>query len=320
MENFKWIKVGFLLSTLFHGSVSAGSLVPACDSTSENPCIVQDSKSQFTPAVWFRDASMIANYYQGNLDGINELFISGSEQPSEKGWRDVADYIANRMPKEKRHVVVLDLRQESHGFLNGRAITLVNANNWINLGKSDVRVVVEQEKWLADLRTKKTITNILTPPQFQARQYAQGKSMVVGTVKNEEYYVNKWHFGYSRLFISDHRAPPDLEVERFVSMVKNRSKDTWFHVHCRGGKGRTTTVMVMYDMLKNANKVSFKEIIARHASIPPYYSLLDTTRASPELTPYYEGRIVFLSQFYEYAYNYIEGYRGTWSEWKALHY
>lgn len=315
MSYFKGIKIAFLLLLIGQGRVLAQTTVPICDSTMEHPCLVQDSQSQFFSITLLRDASMVASAYKGNIFGINKLYLSASEEPSEKDWRDIADYIHARTT-ENQSVVVLDLRQESHGYLNGEAITLVSTYNWLNLGKSNIHSYLAQEKWLDELRRKKKVRSILTPKQYQAREYTQGKSVTVSTVKNEKYYVSRLGFKYARLFITDHRAPLDSEVDSLLTLIKSHPRNTWFHVHCRGGKGRTTTILTLFDMLKNADKVSFEDIVARQASIPPYYNLLDVDRGNPELTPYYEQRRDFLIHFYEFARAGLKGYNGTWSQWK----
>lgn len=318
MFDFKGFKVVQIVFFYLQGSVFASPLPAVCASTAENPCIVQDSRSRNSTVDWMRDVAKIADTYNGNTSGILDLYLSGSEEPSEKGWRTIAEYIAMRRPKNGKPVVVLDLRQESHGYLNGRAITLVSNYNWLNLGKTNEQSALDQENWLSNLRYRKTIPGVLTVPQYRDKQYYRGKSMAVGTVKNEEYYVTKWGFEYHRLFITDHRAPLDSEVDALLRLVRSKPKKTWFHVHCRGGKGRTSTVLAMFDMLKNADKVSFEEIIARQASISPYYNLMDIYRGDPELTPYYIKRIEFLMQFHEYSRQSLLGYSGTWSEWKAI--
>ncbi|MBI2786792.1 MAG: tyrosine protein phosphatase, partial [Legionella longbeachae] len=213
-------------------------------------------------------------------------------------------------------ILVLDLRQESHGYLNGRSITLVSIYDWINRGKSNTQSLVDQENWLHSLRTQKKIKGILSAKQFSAKEYSGGKNISVKAVKNEETLVSRLGLQYHRLYISDHSAPADAEVNAFVTLLQSSPKDTWFHIHCRGGKGRTTTFLVMYDMLKNADKVSFEEIIRRHASITPYYNLFEINRADPYLTPYYEERLAFLSRFYQFAQQVLKGYKGTWSTWR----
>lgn len=310
------IKVLFFVFSLVQGTVFAKFMPVACESTVDNPCIVQDSPSQSTPVQYFRDIATIIDAYQGPTQGIADLFLSGSEEPSEKGWRLIAEYLFSHKPKTGDSVVVLDLRQESHGYLNGKAITLVSTHNWLNLGKSNEESALAQNQWLSTLRSRKLIPGILTVRQYRNKDFFNGKSMAVGTVKDEEYYMKKWGFEYHRIFITDHRAPLDQEVDSLVSLIRNKSKNTWYHVHCRGGKGRTSTVLAMLDMLKNADKVSFEDIIYRQASISPYYNLFEIYRENPDLTPYYMERISFLRQFYQYAQQSLLGYSGTWSDWK----
>ncbi len=316
MHDARFILFVFISLFLSFGSVSA----QPCNATAENPCLVQDSKSKLSSLTWLRDVSSIGKVYQGNTMGIHDLYISGSEEPSEKGWLEIADYIKKNKPKSDKPVIVLDLRQESHGYLNGKAITIADYYNWLNLGKSNHQSSSDQETWLDTVRSRKKVSDVITIQQFLAKDYSHGKSLAVLAVKNEEYYVNKLGFKYHRLFISDHRAPRDSEVDSFISIVKSQSKKSWFHVHCRGGKGRTSTILAMFDMLKNADKVSFAEIINRQASISPFYNLFDINRRDPFLTPYYEQRIIFLNHFYEYARQALMGYTGTWSEWKTLNY
>ncbi|KTD10952.1 tyrosine phosphatase II superfamily protein [Legionella gratiana] len=316
MGYFKGIMI---LSTLIvpQGFVLAQTGTQICDATLNNPCIVQDSELASSPLKWLRNASMIVDAYQGNTLGVNELLISGSEEPSEKGWKEIADYIAKHKSVKSKSVLVLDLRQESHGYLNGRAITLMSEYDWINRGKSNSQSLLAQENWLNSLRIEKKISGVLSSQQFAAQEYASGKTIPVKKVKNEKELVSQLGFEYHRLYVTDHMAPGDSEVDAFLTIIKNASKDAWFHIHCRGGKGRTTTFLVMYDMLKNANKVSFDDIIARHASIPPYYNLFEVNRADPYLTPYYEQRIIFLSRFYRFAQQFLKGYPESWSEWNA---
>ena len=47
----------------------------------------------------------------------------------------VSDRIANDNP-EVRRVVIVDLRQESHAFLNDHAVSWCADRNWSNVGRS----------------------------------------------------------------------------------------------------------------------------------------------------------------------------------------
>ncbi|KTD76320.1 tyrosine protein phosphatase [Legionella waltersii] len=319
MLRFKWIQIICLWLFMLPSFASIPFSNESCDSTPEKPCIVLDSKTKFSPILWFRDAEFIAHSYPGNIEGIHRLNVSGSEEPSEKGWAFIANYIKEHVTNPERKVIVLDLRQESHGYLNGRAITLVSSYNWINLEKNNEQSLKDQSNWLNGLKEKKKVNGILTVSQYRAKDFSHGRSMAVGVVHDENYYVKRMGFDYRRLYITDHRAPLDSEVDAFISIVKSNPEDTWYHVHCRGGKGRTTTIFALFDMLKNADKVSFEDIIARQASISPFYNLMVIDRTVPELSQYYAERVEFLTHFYDYARESLQGYKGTWSEWKSIH-
>ncbi|MGL5742025.1 MAG: tyrosine protein phosphatase [Legionella sp.] len=317
MTFLKSIKITILTFLLTQGYVLAQTETKAGNGTIYPPLIVQDSASSSSPLKWFRKAMMMADHYQGNTVGVDELFISGSKEPSEKGWNAIFDAIIKQSSSKQKPVFVLDLRHESHGYLNGLPITLVSEHDWINKGKSNEQSLLDQENWLHSLNAQKKIAGVLSKHQFKAKEYSSGKTITVKKIQNEEDLVSRLGFVYHRLYITDHMAPGGSEVDSFLAIIINAPKNAWFHMHCRGGKGRTTTFLVMYDMLRNADKVRFADIIARNASIPPYYNLLEVHRRNSFFTPYYEQRLAFLSSFYRFAQHRLKGYQGTWSEWKG---
>jgi hypothetical protein len=310
------LQSSFFLVLIYSNIVFSRQLGSVCDGTTTLPCLVQDTNTPYLHINNLRDTSMIAAYYQDDTSGVENLWSSASAIPDEYGWHELADYINKQSLKKPRRIVVVDLRQETHGYLNGQAINLTSYHNWINLGKSKQQVQLEEKAWLDTLRDKERVNDVLTPGQFDARAYDQGKTILIKTVKSEEQVVREAGFDYHRLNVTDHRAPLDTEVDDFVQFYKTLPPRTWLHIHCRGGKGRSTSFLTMIDMLNNADKVSFYHIIARQASIPPFYNLSEVYRLDPELTVYYEERLIFLTNFYLYAQQSLAGYNGTWSDWK----
>lgn len=287
-----------------------------CDASLSNPCVVQDTSFHTAQVTNLRDTSMIAQYYQEDTAGIDALWSSGSAIPSQEGWNEIADYIRDHSPQRPKQIIVVDLRQESHGYLNGQAINLTTLYNWINLNKKKSQVLKDEANWLNQLKNQPFIDGVLTPKQFHAKEYGEGRLLAVNEVNSEEELVKAAGLKYKRFTVSDHQAATDEEVDDFVQFYQSLPSRTWLHFHCRGGKGRTTSFMVMVDMLNNAHRVSFHDIIARHASLPPFYNLAEVIRDTPELTPYYEARFLFLSNFYRYAQDVLNGYEGKWTEWK----
>ena len=119
---------------------------------------------------------------------------------------------------------------------------------------------------------------------------------------------------YLRLTLTDHLTPHHLEVDRFVRFYKTLSKGAWLHFHCFAGKGRTTTFMVMYDMLKNADKVSFDDIVMRQFAIGG----INLTAYNPNKPVWRQKavteRIEFLKDFYQYV-KANPKLQKSWTQW-----
>lgn len=307
------------LVVLFPPSCFPLSDIPPCDASKEKPCIVQDTINANENVLRLRDAQMIKELYHGNIAGVEQLPLSGSAEPSEGGWQQVIDYIKNRADRSPQDVLVLDLRQENHGYLNGNAITLCDLYNWLNLGQTAAETMLTEVSWLMTLSKLANIDNVLTSLQFSKKEYHLGTSIAVEKLATEKEIVSGLGLSYYRIAVTDHRGPTDEAVDSFVTLVDNLPSSTWIHVHCRAGKGRTATFLALYDMLKNADKASFNDIVERQAAIPPYYDLTQIVRAEPELTAFYQERLDFLNHFYNYAQQRLAGTQQTWSQWSKEH-
>ena len=105
---------------------------------------------------------------------------------------------------------------------------------------------------------------------------------------------------YRRFHTLDHHRPADETVNEFVAFVLSQTEKRWWHFHCRGGSGRTSTFMLMYDMMHNAAKVSLNDILQRHILAGSRdMPLLDRT-LSYKAIPGVE-RWNFIQQFYDYC-------------------
>lgn len=303
----------FLFFMIFTNTVLA-----VCNGTKESPCTVQDTENNTPTLKYWRTTQMLADSYQGDITGLKDLMVSGSCQPSQQGLKTLLNEIKKASNGRAKNIIDVDLRQESHGYLNKDAINLTVQYDWINLGKTLPQILADEMKWLNFIKTQSNIY-ILTPKQFKSGDFLNGKYLPVQKINTEKELAEASGFQYVRLVIPDHMAPGDAEVDQFVNLVKNAKSDTWLHLHCRGGEGRTTTFLAMYDMLKNANKVSFNEIIKRQAAVAPFYDLFQVNRENSKLTSYYKERLNFLRQFYEFSKDSLNGFSGNWSQWKNIH-
>ena len=290
-----------------------------CNGSFEKPCIVQDKKNNSDDIKNYRDTSMMASAYQGDITGLKDLWMSGSAVPTQHNFTAIMKNIKAVAGSKLTQVIDLDLRQEDHGYLNGAPITLATTTNWINVGKTHEEAVASEQTWLQSLSQSNIIDDVLTSDEFKQGDFDDGKDVIIKTIDSEETLASQSGYQYHRLTVTDHLSPEPMEVDNFVALVRQLPQGTWIHMHCRGGKGRTTTFLAMYDMLQNADKVSLDDIIGRQASVEPFYNLYDVDDSDPGKKQGFEDRVAFLKAFYQFAQDNKHGYTGSWSDWLVQH-
>ncbi len=245
-------------------------------------------------------------------EGLDTLRISGSAQFSELGLGallkkiDVIDQL-----------IVVDLRGESHGFINGNAVSWFVERNMINIGKSDNEIKRDELKLLDQVRAQQqiTITEVLSMINYDTIKDTSLLILKVASVADEEEITKKAHVGYKRFFVQDHKAPSDEQVDEFISFVANKPANAWLHFHCKAGKGRTSTFMSLYDMLLNAKKLPFEAIMQRQQQLDGDYNVLHLGSPSTWKYPYTVARAEFLKRFYQYARENADDFKTSWTSY-----
>lgn len=249
-----------------------------------------------------------------NPTGLADLHIAGSSQFSELALKKMLDHI------RAKDLVIIDLREESHGFLNGNAVSWFGKQNAANAGKSAAEINAEQSALLSDLSYKRkarayTITKVSTEGVVTD---ARPVDFAVHQISSEAEIASKYHVDYRRFYVQDHRTPSPKTVDKFIKLVNSMPQDQWLLFHCRGGAGRTTSFMAMFDMMKNAKALSFDEIIERQKMIGGK----DLTTLPPEddfKYPLALKRLAFLKKFYEYTHENDDDFATSWSTWLNNH-
>ena len=85
-------------------------------------------------------------------------------------------------------------------------------------------------------------------------------------------------------------------------------KDSWLHFHCKEGIGRTTTFMIMYDIMKNYNNATLDEIIYRQLVLFGLTEKNFNSFLSKE-------RLDFFTKFYQYVQEENTDFKTSWSQW-----
>lgn len=244
--------------------------------------------------------------------GMENVRASASSIFSEKEFEQVLA----KIPVASKQVIVVDLRQESHGYLNGTAVSWFLPNNWGNDGKRLDEVKKIELAQLEKALAKSPITvynfdddkNVLTT-SFQ---------MDVTKARTEEEMVKSHGTGYYRLALSDHFRPEDEYVDEFVEWYKKLPKDAWLHIHCFAGMGRTTVFMNMVDILQNAKKVNFDDIVGRQGLIGNVDLRTIDGKMNWKRKAYIE-RLQFTKHFYEYVKQSPNDFPVKYSEWAKKH-
>jgi inositol hexakisphosphate len=193
------------------------------------------------------------NHFRSGRDLVPPLRASGSHQLDATVFAAVVGRIAAEAPAQRR-LLIVDLRQESHAFLDGRAVSWCADKDWSNVGRPIAWILGDEESQLVKLAA--------APDQlvYAVHKDTDGRIQVLGSsplhvtrAETEAMMVarlpSRLSISYFRLPVTDHRAPEDDAVRTFLEKLGNVDATAWVHFHCHGGDGRTTTFLTMYDML-----------------------------------------------------------------------
>ncbi|WP_428559586.1 MAG: phosphatase [Solidesulfovibrio sp. DCME] len=238
------------------------------------------------------------------------LRLSGSSQFDAPGLDNLARFLPGPL-------TVVDLRQESHGFLNGRPISWFAARDAANAGKTPGQAAADERARLRRLSDTATaeVTVILEKNAQGGIGASERLAVDVTDVIDEAKLTADRGLGYLRLYVPDHMAPDAGQVDRFIEYCRAMAPGTWLHVHCHAGEGRTTTFMVLYALLRNPGGKPLEAIAAEQAAAGGV-DLLGQVPGGWKKAMYL-ARGDFLRQFAAYAAANPGGAPLTFGQWRA---
>jgi hypothetical protein len=123
-------------------------------------------------------------------------------------------------------------------------------------------------------------------------------------------------FGYRSFRIGSKYLSEDKDIDAFVSFMDSLPKHVFLYFHCIHGKGRTSMMLVMADIMKNAPQVALEDIIKRQHLLGSV-DLFDTApwTRSTYATKTLEDRKTFIERFYDFISQRKAGALQTWSAW-----
>ena len=269
---------------------SEGTELPRNFRTTDDAFQAPDEKFQL-------DAS-----YQPSREGLDTLHASGSAQCSPAEMKALYTELRKHM-KNDGPIYDIDLRQESHGYLGGTAVS------WYALRDEAKRLQAAVGK------------TVYMAPLGKDKLPAGGKVFRVKEAQSEQQVAEAAGFHYFRITATDHVWPTEANIDRFIAFYRTLPKDAWIHFHCEAGVGRTTAYLDMYDMMRNPG-VSFKDITYRQHELGGFYygpyhvKPKEGKEKNDWKLPYYLDKAAMMQKFYEYVQaNYKNGYATTWSAW-----
>lgn len=248
-------------------------------------------------------------------EGLDRLNISGSAQFSEQSLKTLLAQLGS-LPS----LYIIDLRQESHGFLNGIAVSWYLPRNWDNKGKPLYEIQDNEKALLLDALRKQFVTlhEIVKKRGQLSSLETIDIPIVVHESLTEQALVSPLKLAYARIPVTDHLPPAEENVDRFIAFIRTLPRSKWIHFHCAGGMGRTTTFMAMYDMMMNAKNVSFHDILSRQWLLGG--SNLETLpHPSAWNFSYSQERLKFLQDFYDYCRMNHDNFQQNWSSYRFSH-
>jgi hypothetical protein len=211
------------------------------------------------------------------------------------------------------------LRQETQIFVNGLPVSWYASRDWANVGRSQNAIEADEVSRVQSLKPWSQIA--IRPGEVVKKgnvDSASPQRVTVERASTERDIVGGAGASYVRITVTDHTRPLDDEVDRFVLAVRALPENAWAHFHCEAGCGRTTTFMVLYDILRNANRVSLEDIVQRQKILSNGYDVLQPDEPGNWKAPYAADRAAFVRTFYDYARANPNGQPQLWTEWLKL--
>jgi hypothetical protein len=216
------------------------------------------------------------------LKGLRELKASGGNLPR-------LHYVSWKLSHIQEPKIILDLKSEFHGYIKGIPTTFFAYNR--------------SEPALRHIPRRYLITGSI--------------DILPDHVLPEEDEVKKFGFAYKSIDVGSKFIATDEQIDELVTFFDTLPKNTWVHIHCTNGAGRTSTALAMLDIMKNAPDVTLDQIVKRQYLLGSV-NLFDTevwkggTYTKEEL----ENRKKFIENFYVFICERKAGKIQVWSEWQ----
>lgn len=303
----------------YYVKTTVASLLPNENEIAEAPVLVLNTINETklrpqnfrsTQDLWLDPSVKFAR------EGLEQMRMSGSSQYTQAGIA----LLLEKLKQRAKEVVVVDLRHDDHLFVNGLNVSSFETKEAL-LNPRTPEMITESENGLKEyILGQSGILLHAIDTKYPKNQFDNRFNLIIAPANVETPGELITRLGAKYLLIGSKRfsEASDDDLDRFISYMRQMPKDTWYHFHCKKGKSRTTFFMTIFDMMKNADKLSMEQILDRQYKIGGS-NLLDITPKDPTWTEEKESKkqwIVFLARFHRYAKeNRATGFEKSWSQW-----
>ena len=279
------------------------------DDTVELPRNFRTMEDDFR-AVYKKDMD---DSYVPTREGLDRLHASGSGEVSASGLRALQEALAQ---KTQLPICIVDLREESHGFFDGTAVSWYGEHDWGNVGLTQEEALADEAERIHGAAGQMTAVAHLGGEKNPLDEH----EIFVEKAQTEKELVEAAGLRYKRIAATDHIWPSPAAVDEFVQFYKSMPEDVWLHFHCQAGEGRTTEFLAMYDILKNP-AVPLQDILYRQCLLGgSYVAHVEPEGSTYWKVPYYAEKAKHIALFYRYVQeNEGAGFAVSWSDWLAAH-
>lgn len=223
---------------------------------------------------------------------LENIHVSGSAQFSSQSLKKIIEKIRE---KNQHPIVILDVRQEMHLLGENDLSDIIAEKDWSEINQKLDFIIRDEE--------------VLSIPRMFER---------------EEKIAHNCALEHVRIPVTDDSVPTHAEVDTFLEMYKEKTQqnpDTWFHVHCEHGHGRTTTFMTILHILNTQGRIRLSDILSEQHEIggadlafPPKQGV------KIKDADLQHNRYAFLEDFHQYVNDNENGFPAgkSWSEWKQV--
>ena len=249
--------------------------------------------------------------YVPTREGLERLHASGSGEFSASGLQSLLEALAE---KTQMPICIVDLREESHGFFDGIAVSWYGEHDWGNVGLTQEEALADEAERIHGAAGQMTAVAHLGGEKNPLDEH----EIFVEEAQTEKEFVEAAGLRYKRIAATDHIWPSPAAVDEFVQFYKSMPEDVWLHFHCQAGEGRTTEFLAMYDILKNP-AVPLQDILYRQCLLGgSYVAHVEPPDSTYWKVPYYIEKARHIALFWQYVQeNEKAGFPVAWSDWLA---